>query len=121
MIGAKALGERFMAIPNRAGSVAAPTAEAADCAATSRSTLVGVVRSMVVRINSGYIGPAAMPNRQSTPARRSARHFRPWLASDVTVLLDSDRDAKRDLNRSKLGPEFTYQRPSPPQEPGRSF
>jgi DNA processing protein len=41
--------------------------------------------------------------------------------SDVTVLLDSGRDANRDLSRPKLGPEFTYREPSSPEEPGHSL
>lgn len=41
--------------------------------------------------------------------------------SDVTVLLDSSRDVKRGVGRSKVGPEFTYRRPSSPEEPGRSL
>lgn len=41
--------------------------------------------------------------------------------SDVTVLLDSGHEARRSLGRSKVVPEFTYQRPSSPEEPGRSL
>lgn len=41
--------------------------------------------------------------------------------SDVTVLLDSGRVTKWSLGRSKVGPEFTYQRPSSSKGPGRSI
>ncbi|MBN9611838.1 MAG: DNA processing protein DprA [Microbacterium sp. 71-23] len=41
--------------------------------------------------------------------------------SDVTVLLDSGPAARRNLGRPEPGAEFTYRRPSPPQEPGRAL